>query len=78
MKLLNITSVDQNRNMHIIYKKNSEVELQSSKTLFWWFSSNFEIFSYRMSVTFESSQDILCLEPKEKDRKKFQSEKNQK
>ena len=31
------------------------------KTLSWWLSSNFVIFSRKMSVTFESNEDILCL-----------------
>ena len=62
VKLLNITSTDKNRNMHILYKKNSKVEQHSSKTFFWWPSSNFAIFSCKMSVTFESVQGILCLE----------------
>ena len=36
VKVLNITSVDKKRNMHIFYKKkNSKVELHSSKTSFW-------------------------------------------
>ena len=48
--------------MHIIYKKNSKVELYSSRTFFWWPSSNFAILSCKMSVTFDLRQDILFLE----------------
>ena len=59
---LNITSSDQNKNMHIVYKKFFKVELHSCKTSFWWLSSNFAIFSCEMNVTFESGHDIICLE----------------
>ena len=48
--------------IYSFYKKNSKVELYSSKTFFWWPSSNFAIVSCKMSVTFELDQDILCLE----------------
>ena len=60
--VLNIISIDQNKNLHIFYKKNSKVELHSSKTFFWWPNSNFAIFSCKMSVTFEFGHEILCLE----------------
>ena len=43
-------------------RKISKVELHSSKTLFWWLSSNFAISSCIVSVPFEYGQDILCLE----------------
>ena len=62
MKVLNITIADQNRNMNIFYKKNSEVELHSSNTFFCWPTLHFAIVSWKIHVTFESSQDILHLE----------------
>ena len=63
VKVLNITSIDQNENMHILYKKKkSKVELHLSKNLFWWFSQNFAIFSYKMCVTFDFGQNILHFE----------------
>ena len=43
-------------------RKSSKVELHLSKTFFWWFSSNFAIFSCKMSLFFKSGQDIICLE----------------
>ena len=64
--------------MHIIFEKISKIELHSSKTLFWWLSSNFAIFSCKMSVTFESSQDILCSKTEEEDIKKLIGKESQK
>ena len=64
--------------MHIFYKKNSKVELHSSKFFCWWLSSNSSIFSCKMSMTFESRQDILYLEPKEKDIKEEKPEEKDK
>ena len=49
VKLINITSSDKNRNMHIIYKKNPEVELHSFKTFFSGLVQIFAIFSCKMS-----------------------------
>ena len=62
VQIFNIKSTDKNRNMHIFYQKNSKVELHSSKTFFWWPSSNFAIFSCKICVTFEIGHDLLCLE----------------
>ena len=47
-KVLNLVLIDQ-KNKHILYKKNSKVELHSSITFFWWPSSNFANFSCKMS-----------------------------
>ena len=62
IKSLSIKLCDKNRNMHTFYKKNSKVQPHSTKSFFWWPSSNFAIFSSEMSVTFDFGQDILCLE----------------
>ena len=57
-----MTLADKNRSMHTFYKKNSKVELHSSKMFFLRPNSNFAIFSCEMSVTFDSNQEIPCLE----------------
>ena len=60
--ILNVTVADRNQSMHICLKKNSLVELQSSKTFFAWLSSKFPIFFCEMSVIFDTGHNILCLE----------------
>ena len=61
VKVLNITQLTEIEICTHFTRKNSKVGY-SSKTFFWWLSSNFAIFSCKMSVTFDSGQDILCLE----------------
>ena len=64
--------------MHIFYMKNSKVELHSSKISFWWSNSNFAIFSYKMSVTFEFGQNYYDYKSEEEDKKKFNWKKKSK
>ena len=54
VKVLNIILSNKIRNLTYFIRKNLKVELHSSNILFWWLSSNFAIFSCKMSVTFES------------------------
>ena len=45
----------------MFYKKNSKVELHSSKSLFWWSCSNFDIFSCKACSYFYFGPMILYL-----------------
>ena len=62
VKFLNIISVEKKEICTYFTRKNSKVELHSSKTIFWLPSSNFANFFGKMSATFESGQNILYLE----------------
>ena len=46
VKVLNIVSFNKNRNLNVLYKRNSEVELHSSKSFFGSSCTNFGIFSH--------------------------------
>ena len=67
----NIISIDQKKICTYFTRKNSKVELHSSKTFFWWHISNFAVFSCIMVCLLNLIKSYYVSKSEEEDKKNF-------